>query len=224
MTRQLTTGILAITLMAAAACGPSAEQKQAEEAAKAAAEAAKAAGAAAQTGAAQMAQGAEAMAKGFEALAKGMTGAATGKVDVLPFEKLGEAFPEVGGWKRSAVTGKSSTMPFAMSESEATYENGDTSVRLEVVDTALNQLLLAPLSMFLVQNYSERSSDGYKKGTTFKGHPAFEEFDSSSKRGELTVVIDKRFIVHARGRNVSDVAPARAVLDKMDFGKLTAAK
>jgi hypothetical protein len=216
MTRQLATGILASVLVASA-CGPSAEQKQAEEAAKAAAEATK-------TGADQMAQGAAAMAKGFEDLAKGMTGAATGKVDVLPFEKLGEALPEVSGWKRGEITGSSTTMPFAMSQSEATYENGDSRVEVEVVDTALNQMILAPFSMFLVQNYSERSSDGYKKGATFKGHPAFEEVDYSSKTGELTVVVDKRFIVHARGRNVKDVEPARTVLDKMDFGKLTAAK
>lgn len=217
MTRQLAAGILASVLVAAPACGPSAEQKKAEEAAKAVAEATK-------TGADQMAQGAAAMAKGFEQLAKGMTAAGTGKVDVLPFEKLGEAFPEVSGWTRSEVRGKSSTMPFAMSEAEATYENGDARVRLEVVDTALNQMILAPFSMFLVQNYSERSSDGYKKGLTFKGQPAFEEVNNRSKSGEITVVVDKRFIVHARGRNVTDVEAARTVLEKMDFSKLTAAK
>lgn len=224
MTRQLTAGILAVALIAATACGKSAEQKQAEEAAKAAGEAAKAAGEAAKAGADQMAQGAAAMAKGFEDLAKGMTGAATAKVDVLPFEKLGEAFPDVSGWKRGEVRGESRNMPFAMSEASATYESGDSEVKLEVIDTALNQMILAPFSMFLVQNYSERSSDGYKKGVTFKGQPALEEVNHRNKSGELTVIIAKRFIVHARGRNVADVEPARTVLDKMDFAKLTAAK
>lgn len=217
MTRQLATGILAFVLAAAPACGKSAEEKQAEEAAKAVAEATKA-------GADQMAQGAAAMAKGFEQLSKGMTAAGTGQVEVLPYEKLGEAFPEVGGWKRSEVKGESVNMPFAMSQAEATYANGDQRVELEVIDTALNQMILAPFSMFLVQNYSERSSDGYKKGMTFKSQPAFEEVNHRSKSGEITVVVNKRFIVHARGRNVTDVEPARTVLDKMDFGKLTAAK
>jgi X-X-X-Leu-X-X-Gly heptad repeat protein len=212
MTQRLA-GVLAVALITTTACGQSAEQKQAEEAAKSVAEAAK-------SGANQMAAGAAAMAKGLEQMAKGVQG----KVDVLPFEKLGEAFPEVSGWKRSDVKGESRNMPFAMSQSEATYEKGDARVNLEVIDTALNQMIMAPFSMYLVQNYSERSSNGYRKGTTFKGEPAFEEVRNSSRTGEITVVVGKRFIVKAQGRRVDGVEPAREILDKMDFSKLTAAK
>lgn len=214
MTRQLATGILASVLVTSA-CGQSAEQKQAEEAAKVVAEATK-------TGADQMAAGAAAMAQGLDQMSKGLAG--IGKVDVLPFEKLGEAFPEVSGWKRGEITGKSVSMPFAMSQSEATYEKGEARVEVEVIDTALNQMIMAPFSMYLVQNYSERSSNGYRKGTTVNGQPAFEEVDTNDKRGEITVVVGKRFIVHARGRDVNGIEPARAVLDAMDFSKLTAAR
>ena len=212
MTRPLA-GILTAVLITTIACGKSAEQKQAEEAAKTIAEAAK-------SGADQMASGAAAMAKGLEQMAKGVQG----KVEVLPFEKLGEALPEVDGWKRGEVKGESRNMPFAMSQSEANYEKGDARVNVEVIDTALNQMIMAPFSMYLVQNYSERSSDGYRKGTTFKGEPAFEEVRNRNKTGEITVVVGKRFIVKAHGRRVDGVEPAREILDKMDFSKLTAAK
>lgn len=216
MTRRFTTGLTALALVATAACGKSEEQKQAEEAAQKIAEATKA-------GADQMAAGAAAVAKGLEAMTKGVADAA-GTVDVLPFEKLGEAMPDVSGWKRGEVRGRSTTMPFSISTSEARYENGDARVDVEITDTALNQVIMAPFSMYLVQNYSERSSDGYRKGTTFKGEPAFEEVENRAKRGSLTVVVGKRFIVKASGRNVADAEPARSILDKMDFSKLTAAK
>jgi TRAP-type C4-dicarboxylate transport system substrate-binding protein len=104
MTRQLT-GILTAILVATAACGKGAEQQQAEETAKTIAEATK-------SGADQMAAGAAAMAKGLEQMSK-----ATANVEVVPFETLGAAFPEVSGWTRGEVTGTTTNMPMKMSQS-----------------------------------------------------------------------------------------------------------
>lgn len=213
MTRQILRSLVALTFVSiAAGCGKAAEEQQAREEAATTMK----------DGANQMAQGAATVAEGLDQMAKSLGGSET--VAVLPFEKLGEAFPEVGGWKRGEITGSTMNMPFAMSQSEVTYESGEAQVELEVVDTALNQMMVAPFSMYLVTNYSERTSDGYRKGTTVKGEPAFEEVSTSGKTATITVVVGKRFIIHARGSNVPDVAPARAVLDKMDFGKLTSAR
>lgn len=216
MKRHMTTGLAAITLVATMACGKSAEQEQAEKTAQAIADATKA-------GADQMAAGAAAMAKGLEQMAQG-TSATGAKVEVLPFEKLGEAFPEVSGWTRSEVKGTSTTFPMAMSQSEAEYQKGDARIKVEVVDAALAQMLFVPFSMFLSANFSERSSDGYKKGTSIKGEPAFEEVNTKSQTAELTVVVGKRFIVTSRGSDGAGIDPVRAVLEQMDFSKLTAAK
>jgi len=201
--------------MSSVACGKSAEQEQAEKTAQAIADATKA-------GADQMAAGAAAMAKGLEQMTQGA--GAAGKVEVLPFETLGEAFPEMSGWTRGEVTGSSSTFPMAMSQSEASYRNGDARIKLEVVDAALAQVMMAPLSMFMTANFSQRSSDGYKKGTTVKGQPAFEEVNTKNDTAEITVVVDKRFIVTSHGSRGTGIDPVRAVLEQMDFSKLTAAK
>jgi hypothetical protein len=144
-------------------------------------------------------------------------------VEVLEFEALGAAFPEVSGWTREAVTGSTSSFPMKMSEAKTSYRNGDKQVRLEAVDAALAQMMMAPMSMFLAANYSERSSDGYKKGTSVKGQPAFEEVNNTNESAEVTVVVDKRFIVTARGSRGTGIDNVRAVLEHMDFGKLTAA-
>ncbi|HQX81417.1 MAG TPA: hypothetical protein PKW63_06635 [Vicinamibacterales bacterium] len=215
MKQQLTAGIL-VFAMAGAACGKSAEQEQAEKTAQAIADATKA-------GADQMAAGAAAMTKGLEQMAQGASGAG-GKVEVLPFEKLGEAFPEVSGWTRGEITGSTSTFPMSISQSEASYRKDDARIKVEVVDAALAQMLFVPFSMFLSSNFSERSSDGYKKGTSVKGEPAFEDVNTKNQSAELTVVVGKRFIVTGRGSQGAGIEPVRAVLEQMDFTKLTAAK
>lgn len=212
MTHSLTAGILAGVLVATAACGKSAEQQQAEEAAKTIAEATK-------SGADQMAAGAAAMAKGIEQMARG-----SANVEVLPFETLGAAFPEVGGWTRGEVTGSTTNFPMKMSESKTNYRDGDKRIRLEVIDAALAQMMFVPFSAFLSSTYSERSSDGYKKGTSVQGQPAFEEVDTRNETAELTVVVGKRFIVTAHGNRGTGIENVRALVEQMDFGKLTVAK
>jgi hypothetical protein len=211
MTRQLT-GILTAILVATAACGKSAEQQQAEETAKTIAEATK-------SGADQMAAGAAAMAKGLEQMSK-----ATANVEVVPFETLGAAFPEVSGWTRGEVTGTTTNMPMKISQSRTDYRDGDKRIRLEVVDAALAQMMFIPFTAFLSANYSERSSDGYKKGTSVKGEPGFEDVNTRNDTAELTVVVAKRFIVTARGNRGTGIENVRAVVEQMDFGKLTAAQ
>jgi len=216
MKRYMTAGLAAIALVATTACGKSAEQEQAEQTAQAIADATKA-------GADQMAAGAAAMTKGLEQMAQGARDAG-GTVEVLPFETLGAAFPEVSGWTRGEVTGTTTSFPIAMSQSEASYKNGNARIELEVVDAALSQMLFAPFSMFMAANFSERSSSGYKKSTSVKGEPAFEDVDTKNETAEITVVVGKRFIVHSRGSRGAGIEPVRAVLEQMDFSKLTAAK
>ncbi len=215
MTRQLTTSIIAIAVMASA-CGSSTDQQQAEEAAAAVAQAAK-------DGASQMAEGAATMAGGLEALAKGVSQAG-GNVEVVDFEVLGATFPEVSGWQRGEVTGSTTNFPMAMSQSEVNYRNGDARVKLTIVDTALNQMLVAPFAMYLAANFSERTSDGYKKGVSVKGEPGFEDVNTRRETATVTVVVGKRFIVTADGSGGAGIEPVRAVLEQMDFSKLTAAK
>jgi hypothetical protein len=212
MTRQITASILAGALVATIACGKSAEQKQAEEAAKAFAEATK-------SGADSMAAGAAAMAKGHEAMAKG-----TASVEVVPFETLGATFPEVSGWTRGEITGTTTNMPMKMSQSKTDYRDGDKRIRLEVMDASLAQMMFIPFTAFLSANYSERSSDGYKKGTSVKGEPGFEDVNTRNDTAELTVVVAKRVIVTARGSRGTSIENVRAVVEQMDFGKLTAAQ
>lgn len=203
--------VTGLGLVASAACGgPSPEQQQAAEAARTL-----------QDSAQQMATGAEAFAQGLAQMAQAAT---DGKVTVVQFEDLQKALPELAGWTRATPTGSTVTMPFAMSQAEADYVNGDQRMEASIVDTALNQALFMPFSMFLASGYSERTSEGFRRSVTIKGEPGFEEWNEPGQSGTVTIVVGKRFVVSVDGSGVSGVEPMRALIERVDFGALTAAK
>ena len=207
----------------AVACGNS-QQQQAEEAAKKM-----------EQGAQQMQKAAEQMAKdaqgssadmaaGLQKMAQGFQQMAQGAAKPVDFELLKGAMPEVGGWTRTNPRGEQVNMPVAISRAEARYTKDNSRVELEIVDTALSQLLLAPVSMFLGSGYSERSDDGFKRSAKIGGQPGFEEWNSENKSGEVTAVVGNRFIVKGTGHQVENLETVRGVVEAVDLGKLAALK
>jgi hypothetical protein len=164
------------------------------------------------------AQAAQQMAEGLKQVAQNQN------VTPVDFEKLIALMPEPSGWTRSKPDGKQISMGVSMSQAEAEYTKGDSSINLEIVDSSLNQMILAPMSMMLMSTYSERTSTGYKKAAALGGSPGFESWDSESKEAEVTVVVANRFIVTAKGRNVDNVDAVRPLVQAIDLGKLAALK
>jgi Ni/Co efflux regulator RcnB len=205
------------------ACGSS-QQQQAEEAAKKM-----------EQGAQQMQKAAEQMAKdaqgssaemaaGLQQMAQGFQQMAQGTAKPVDFEQLKGVLPEVNGWTRTNPRGEQVNMPVAISRAEARYTKDNSRVELEIVDTALSQLLLAPVSMFLGSGYSERSDDGFKRAAKVGGQPGFEEWNNDDKRGEVTAVIANRFIVKGTGHQVESLDTVRGVVEAVDLGKLGSLK
>jgi hypothetical protein len=214
---------MGLAMVAAGACGKSAEQQAAEDAAK---QMAKAADQMAQ-GAQQMAQGAaqsaQQMAQGMQQMAQGMQGMQAAG-NVVDFEKLEALLPEFPGWEKSGAKGSQASAPIKYSEAQARYSKGESTMRLEIQDVALAQAMLAPLSIWMAAGYNERSSDGYKKAVTVAGHPGYEEWDKSSKHGTLTVVVGNRFLVKADADEVESTDVARKLIEAVDIAKLASLK
>ncbi len=229
MTSFLRAAALAVMVCSVAACGSS-ESKKAEDDAKQAAEQMSKAADEMQKSGDQAAKGAEDMAKGFEAMAKGFAAAAGGgadgvkPVDPVSFRDLQAVMPDISGWERSKPTGERMTAPFAYSQASATYTKGDANVETKIMDSGFNQMLFAPFAMFMVQGYEKETSDGFEKSVNIGGNPGFEKWDSGSKNGELTVVVNKRFLVQVEGHGVADDKVMRSVMDQIDLKKLAALK
>lgn len=196
-----------------AACGKSPEQKQTEAAAKSVQEGAKKVAEGAEKAAQSQAQ----VTQGLQQVTQGLQQLGQSKVRPFDFEVLKAALPDVGGWTRTNVKGEQVSMGVATSRAEARYHKDGSEVELEIVDTAFSQLLLAPISMFLVSGYDERSDEGFKRALKVAGQPAFEEWNQRSARGEVTAVVAGRFILHARGHDVKSIDPVRAMIEAVDL-------
>jgi len=142
------------------------------------------------------------------------------RADAVDFEVLQALLPEVAGWTRTNVRGEQLTTPVAFSRAEAHYERGDTIIELELVDSALSQLLTAPFSMFLASGYAERSSEGSREAIVVNGSPGYEEWTISSGRGEIMALVADRFIVRVSGSGVNSLDTIRAIIDAVDFRAL----
>lgn len=220
---RLRTAFVAAAVVVAVGCGGS-EQRQAEEAARKIEEgaeqmrqAAEQMAKEAQGSSAQMAEGLAQMAQGFQQMAQG-------SAKPVDFEHLKAALPQVSGWTMSDSRGEQVNMPVAISRAEAKYSRDQSHVELEIVDTALSQLLLAPMSMFLASGYSERSDDGFKRAAKIGGQPGMEDWNSRTRRGEVTAVVANRFIVKATGHGVENIDAVRGMVEAVDLGKLSTLK
>ena len=154
------------------------------------------------------------LARGFEQVAQGSTRA-------VDFEQLQALLPTIAGWRQAGTRGEQLTLPVAYSRAEAVYHRDDSRIELEITDTALNPLLLSPVSMFLSPGFSERSTEGFRRAARVGGEPGLEEWNAGSHRGEVTAVVGNRFVVTAKGRDIADLEPVKRAVESIDFARLT---
>jgi hypothetical protein len=142
----------------------------------------------------------------------------------VDYESLKALLPEMDGWTRTDPKGEQVSMPVSHSRAEAHYRRDASEIELEISDTALNQLLLAPISMFLQSGYAERSDDGFTRARKIANQPGFEEWNAASHHAEVTAVAGGRFVVRATGDGVASIDPVRALVESVDMAKLVALK
>jgi hypothetical protein len=114
--------------------------------------------------------------------------------------------------------------PFSYSQATVTYRKGDAEVEQKIVDSGFNQLLFAPFAMLMSADYEKETQDGFERSVKIGEYPGWEKWDSGTKNGELSVVVNKRFLVQLEGRGIDDVKALRDVLDKTDLAKLATLK
>jgi hypothetical protein len=213
MRRYVAVLSVAAVAVTAAACGKSEQQKAAEAAAKQLEQAANSA----EKG--DTAKSLEDMGKALGALASG--GSTNQKtVEPVSFKVLQAAFPEIDGWEKEKPTGERMTNPVPFSQATVRYTKGDQSIEAKLVDSGFNQLLIAPLSMYLSAGYERETEEGYEKSTKIGNNPGWETWKSESKSGELNAVVGKRFILTLEGQNLPDTKPLYEFADRVNIAAL----
>jgi hypothetical protein len=158
--------------------------------------------------------------QGMQQVAQGLRQLTQSQAAPVDFEMLKTLLPEVPGWSKGRSRGEQVNMPFAISNATAHYTNGESTMDVTITDSALNQLIFAPFSVFMTSGYEERSDDGYKKATTIAGAPGFEEWKKESGRGEVTIVANNRYLVQATGHGIASIDPLRKAIEAVDLKKL----
>jgi len=170
------------------------------------------------------AQGLNDLAKSMEAAAKGISalGSSDGKpVEPVSFRELQKYFPEVSGWEMGKAEGQKMTAPVSFAEASVEYTKGDSRIEAKIVDSGLNQLIFAPMTMFMVQGYEKETSEGYEKSIAVAGALGFERWNREGKSGELNLVIGKRYLVTLSGHDIADMQVLHDLAGKMDLGGLS---
>ena len=143
------------------------------------------------------------------------------KVEVANFRELKKLMPEeINGMKRKSNTGqKTGAMGFNVSNAEAKFEDGDRRMEINIVDIGGMGAAMAGMAAWTMVEIDKETENGYERTTTIDGNKAFEKYDSRRKRGEVSVILNNRFIVTIKGRNV-EIKDMKAALDELDFDEL----
>jgi hypothetical protein len=182
-----------------------------------------------QEAAKQSQNGAEQMAKGFEAMARGLGAMAGGDpsakpVEPVSFRDLQTVFPDLAGWDKGKPTGERMSSPVNFSEASVKYRKGEAQLELKVTDSALNQLFIAPIAMFLTTGYEKETENGYEKSVKVGEFPGWEKWNTAGKDGELNVIVNRRFIVQIEGRNIDDPNVMHRLMNDVNLQKLAELK
>ncbi|UFH56905.1 transposase [Spirosoma sp. KNUC1025] len=149
-----------------------------------------------------------------------------GPVETVDFRSLKELLPaDADGLARKEATGeKNGAAGFTISTANGKYSNDDSSetIELSIVDGGGTAMMmgLAAWSMIEVDKETE---NGYEKTGKMGDNKSYEKYDNANKDGEIAVLVNKRFIVTAKGRGVS-MDKLKEALEDIDLDKLGSMK
>lgn len=168
-------------------------------------------------------EGIAGMKEALSELEKSMQEANNGeRVDPVDFRDLKELLPErINGMDRISSEGERSGWGgFKVSTAQAEYEDGDKRLDISIVDAGgMMGLAKIGLAAWAEAEVDRETEHGYERTTTIDGYKAFEKYDSRSENGEVSIIINERFIVNIEGRNIAERDLKRA-LRKLDLRKL----
>ena len=207
---------LLLAVIGLSACGKNTEEKKAEEAAKEA----KKAYEEMYSEKAKPGETPQDMAAAMEEMQKAMTGGET--VKPVNFRDLKKLLPEsVLGMRRSNYSGeRTGAFGINVSVAEAKYLSDDGKwIEIKITDLgSMKGYVAMAAAGWAMAEIDKESDEGYERTSTYKGHKAFEKYNSRSEEGEFNLFVANRFIIEANG-NV-DVEILKKALDPIDVGEL----
>ncbi|MEO6967330.1 MAG: zinc ribbon domain-containing protein [Rhodanobacteraceae bacterium] len=144
--------------------------------------------------------------------------------DPVDFHTLETLLPSsLPGMQRGTPLGNADQAMGIKATSAEVDFNGPNNARINVsIKDAAAMSGLAGLAEMANSNESEQG-DNYEKNETIGGYSVHEKWDASSKHGELSLIVAKRYGVDVHGDNV-DMDALKNALAQVDLGKLESMK
>jgi len=145
-----------------------------------------------------------------------------GPVKTVDFRVLKELLPDdADGLTRQEVTGEKDGMAgFTVSTATGKYASADNTetIELTLVDGGGSAMMMGLAAWSMIE-VDKETADGYEKTGTMGDYKSYEKYDNSDKRGEIAVLVNKRFIATAKGQGIS-MDKLKATLTDVDLAKL----
>lgn len=143
------------------------------------------------------------------------------KVEVVNFRDLKELLPdEIGGVDRTDAKGQRNGMfGINIAQAEGKYRDGKKSAEVSIVDVGGIGLAIKSMANWSQMEIDNESDDGYERTTEIDGYPALVKWNGRSQRAEIAVLVENRFIVSLKGRNM-DMDDLEDALDEIDLDDL----
>ncbi len=139
-------------------------------------------------------------------------------------QRLESFLPKPDGWTLEHSAGADVQLPAPASHVRATYKRGAAQIDLELTDTGGDASYIEALSKIANGNYHQEAPNGYMKAVSLGGFPGVESFNRDDQIGEVTVILNRRFLVHASSSGATAIDSVRSVVTGIDLSGLAALK
>ena len=93
---------------------------------------------------------------------------------------------------------------FKISNVKAIYQAENSELTVKIIDVAGAGKLITQSAAWTKLDIDKESKDGYERTTTIDGYKAYEKYDGRKQKGQVAMLVDDRFIIDIRGKNVTE--------------------
>jgi len=144
-----------------------------------------------------------------------------GRVEPVSPAALNALIPGFDGWQRTEPNAERLVIPFAFTIANVDYEKADAQINLKITDSVLDQDMLRP---YTIARNEYATAETHQKVMKINSQPGWEQWDGSSKDGELHALVGSRILVDITGRGIESTKILHDLAGKIDMNKLAALK
>jgi hypothetical protein len=141
---------------------------------------------------------------------------------LVPPATLAAQLPNPPDWQRGEVESADAGPPAPASHAATSYTRDAARIDMEITDTDGNGEFIEAAAKVAGTDFNRVSANGYVRGVMIDGFPAIEVWNHEDHLGEITVLLDARFVVHATASGLDGIETLRAFVQQVPLAGIPA--